>query len=87
MGVPSSTLVVKVGLTHTHTQAHKQAHAPHTHTCDDAIDPLISQCTRGVQPHPVPQSNQSDSGQVRLIKPDFRRTHSHNITLRIYLFH
>ena len=31
---------------------------------------LIAQCTTGVQPHPAPESNQSDSGKVRLLKPD-----------------
>ena len=35
---------------------------------------LISQCTTGVQPHPAPESIQSDSGQVRLLKPAINHT-------------
>ena len=31
--------------------------------------------TTGVQPHPDPESNQSDSGQVRLLKPAINHTH------------
>ncbi|CAL8272225.1 unnamed protein product [Lota lota] len=38
---------------------------------------LIAQCATGVQPHPAPESNQSDSGQVRLLKPAPIHTHSH----------
>ena len=36
---------------------------------------MITQCTQ-VQPHPSPESNQSDSGQVRLPKPAINYTHS-----------
>ncbi|CAL8296460.1 unnamed protein product [Lota lota] len=42
---------------------------------------LIAQCATGVQPHPAPESNQSDSGQVRLLKPAINHTHSHNMFL------
>ncbi|CAL8267543.1 unnamed protein product [Boreogadus saida] len=31
----------------------------------------------GVQPHPASESNQSDSGQVRLCKPAMIHKHSH----------
>ena len=34
--------------------------------------------TTGVQPHPAPESNQSDLGQMRLLKPAIIHTHSHN---------
>ena len=30
---------------------------------------LIAQCTPGAQPHLAPDTHQSDSGQVRLLKP------------------
>ena len=38
---------------------------------DGGFDPctLVSQCATGVQPHPAPESNQFDAGQVRLLKP------------------
>ena len=38
---------------------------------------LIAQRTTGVQPHPAPQSNKADSGQVRLLKPAIIHTHTH----------
>ena len=47
---------------------------------------LISQCTgvqMSVQPHPASQSNQSDSGQVRLLKPS--PTHTHYFVIGITL--
>ena len=37
---------------------------------------FIVRCTTGVQPYPAPESNQSDSDQVRLPKPPLRHTHS-----------
>ena len=41
--------------------------------------PFISQCTTGLQPHLAPESHQSDSGPVRLLKTAIAHTHSHNI--------
>jgi len=35
---------------------------------------LITQRTTGVQPHPAPDSNQPDWGQVRLLKPATHHT-------------
>ena len=37
---------------------------------------LIAQCTTGVQPHPFPEFNQTDSGQGRLIKLAIIPTHT-----------
>ena len=36
---------------------------------------LTAQCAAGVQPHPAPESNQSDSCQVRLLNPAIIHTH------------
>ena len=36
---------------------------------------LIAQRATGVQPHPAPESNQSDSGQVKLLKPAIIHTY------------
>ena len=35
---------------------------------DSTCVPRLLPCTTGVQPHPAPESNQTDSGQVRLLK-------------------
>ena len=39
--------------------------------------------TPGVQPHPAPESNQSDPGQVRLCKPAINHTLHSNPELRL----
>ena len=46
---------------------------------------LIVQCTKGVQPHPAPECNQSDSGQVKLLKQTINHTHSQIYTLTVYI--
>ncbi|CAL8326343.1 unnamed protein product [Lota lota] len=51
---------------------------------------LIAQCATGVQPHPAPDSNQSDSGQVRLLKPATIHTHTPTMTFPLgcmYIYH
>ncbi|CAL8369284.1 unnamed protein product [Gadus morhua 'NCC'] len=39
----------------------------------------------GAQPHPAPESNQSDSGQVRLLKPTVIHTHCESRAMEMRL--
>ena len=36
-----------------------------------------------MQPHPAPETNHSDSGQVRLLQPAITNTHTHTHTVAI----
>ena len=47
---------------------------------------FITECTTGVQTQPAPESNQSDSGPVRLLKPAIIQTHPTQIKSSAFSF-
>ena len=42
------------------------------------LDTFMAPCSTSLQTHPAPESNLSDSGQARLLKPAIIHTHTQN---------